>query len=110
MKPSEDNWSLECKPFGQHGYFFYHESSREIPFYWEYGGGDTVVIVRIEKPADFDSGYPWAVARKREILERVAQELIRQQAPYCSAEVDHKNLCIYVRTQNQTHSSRVLSL
>jgi hypothetical protein len=110
MRPSADDWSVECKPFGQYGYSFYHENSREIPFYWEYGGGDTVVIVRIEKRADFDSGYPWAVARKREILGRVAQELIRQQAPHCIAEIDHKNLCIYARAKHQTHSSGVLSL
>ena len=97
MNPSLDDWSVECKPFGQHGYFFYHERSRELPFYWEYGGGDVVVIIRFEEPAKFSLRYPWAVEHKREILGRVAQEVIRQQAPTCRADIDEQGLCIYVR-------------
>ncbi len=76
MKPSSDDWSFESKPIGQYGYFFYHEGSPEIPFYWEFGGGDVVLIIRIEEPNKFGLRYPWAVERRREIFERVAQELI----------------------------------
>ena len=77
MNTSADDWSFECKPSGQDGYFFYHEGSREIPFYWEYGGDDVLVIVRITEPDKFDLRYPWAAGRRHEIFERVAQELIR---------------------------------
>jgi len=94
--PTED-WSVECKPSGQHGYVFYHEGARELPLYWEYGGGDVIVIVRFDEPDKFALRHPWAVERKREILERVAQELIRQQAPGCRSEIDEQSLCIYVR-------------
>ena len=102
MKPSRENWSLECKPVGQTGYFFYHEDARELPLYWEYGGGDTAVIVRVDDPSMFSLRFPWAVGREREILERVAHELIRQQAPTCRADIDEKNFCIYVREQKHT--------
>ncbi len=100
MNPSPSDWSVECKPSGRDGYFFYHEDSREIPFCWEYGGGDTVVIVRIDEPAKFGLRYPWAIERKVEILERVAQEVVRQRAPSCVAVIDEPSLCVYVREKN----------
>ena len=78
---------------------FYHEGTREIPFFWEYGGGDVRVIVRFEEPSRFALRYPWAVEHIGIILERVAQELIRGHAPDCRAEVDEPNLCIYVQGQ-----------
>jgi len=76
--------------------FFYHEGSHELPFYWEYGGGDVVVIVRIDEPGKFVLRFPWAVERKHEIFDRVAQALIRQ-SPDCTTEIDHEGLCIYVK-------------
>jgi hypothetical protein len=72
MESSSKNWNVECKPTGTHGYFFYREGSEEIPFYWEYGGGAVVVIVRFDESGKFDIRYPWAIDRKMEILERVA--------------------------------------
>jgi hypothetical protein len=91
MKKSSSNWNVECKPSGREGYIFYHEGTQEIPFYWEYGGGDVIAIVRFVEPDKF------AIERRREILERVAQELIRQQAPASRSEIDEQNLSIYIR-------------
>src|SRR5437899_5989747 len=99
MKDSSTDWNVECKPSGRDGYLFYHEASREIPFYWEYGGGDVVVIVRLDEPSTWDRQYPWAIARKHEIFERVAHEIIRQQAPACRADIDDEEACTYVRGQ-----------
>lgn len=105
MKDSDQSWSVECKPCGQSGYVFYHEGSHELPLYWEYGGGDTVVIVRVEEPEKLAMKFPWAAGRERVILARVAEELIRQQAPGCRTEIDRKDLAIYVREQKpQTRS------
>lgn len=50
MEDPDQSWSLECKPFGQSGFVFYHEGSRELPLYWEYGGGDAIAIFRVEEP------------------------------------------------------------
>jgi len=95
-------WSFECKPSGRDGYCFYHEAARELPFYWEYGGSDIIIIVRFDQPDKFALKYPWAVKRKREILERMAQELIRQQAPGCTAKIDERNICIEIRQKGAT--------
>src|SRR5579864_5652172 len=97
MKTPASDWSVECKPAGQQGYVFYHEVEHELPFYWEYGGGDFVVVVRFDEPDKFALRHPWAVQRKREILERVARELVRQQAPGCRAEIDEHSLSIYIK-------------
>ena len=96
METSANDWSFECQPAGRDGFFFYHEGSREIPFYWEYGGSDVLVIVRILEPDKFDLRYPWAATRRREIFERVAQELIRGR-PTCRTEIDDESFCIYVK-------------
>jgi hypothetical protein len=62
---------------GESGYFFYREGSRELPLYWEYGGGDVVVAVRADEPSKFTARHPWIVGREREILERVVGEVVR---------------------------------
>ena len=101
MTYSAENWSLECEPVGRDGYIFYHEDSRELPLYWEYGGGDVVLIVRVDAPTKLAIRWPWVVGRERRILERVARELIRKKAPTCSADIDEKNLCVYLREKKK---------
>ncbi len=96
MKSSSNDWRVECETFGRDGYFFYHEDSRQLPFCWEIGGGDVVGIVRIDEPDKFCLRYPWAIERKREIFERMAQGIIRH-APDCTTEINHEKLCIYVK-------------
>ena len=105
MEDSGQAWSFECKPFGQSGYVFYHEGSRELPLYWEYGGGETIAIVRVEEPEKLGARFPWAVGREQVILERIAQELVRQQAPGSVVEIDARDLTIYVREQKQQANS-----
>lgn len=97
MNGSLVEWSLEFKPIGRDGYLFYHEGSHELPLYWEYGGGSVVLIVRFDEPDKLALRYPWAVERRREILGRVAQEIVRQRAPDCRAEIDEKAFCIHIK-------------
>src|SRR5258706_302768 len=102
MKDPSADWSVECQPSGRDGYFFYHEGTNQIPFYWEYGGGDVVVIVRLDDLSKWEHRYAWATERKHEILERVAREVIRQRAPGCVADIDDIRVCIYVREHKRT--------
>ena len=94
--PSKD-WSVEIVQSGRSGSVNYHESSGSISFYWEFGGGDTVAIIWTKDVAVWSSQHPWAVKRRREILERVAQEVVRQKAPTCRADIDDANGYIYIR-------------
>jgi hypothetical protein len=50
-------------------------------FYWEFGGGGTIVTVRVPAEEKWDVTYPWAKGRRKEIVEFVAEEVRRMQAP-----------------------------
>ena len=57
------------------------------------------MIVRADDPSKFTMRHPWIIGREREILERVAGEVVRRRAPTCRAEIDGKDFAIYVREQ-----------
>lgn len=89
-------WGVEVLERGRSGSVVYREAENVISFYWEFGGGDTVAIIWAEQSASWNARYPWAAARRSTILERVARELIRQKAPACRAEIDHRDGFIYL--------------
>ena len=75
---------------GRDGYITYLEGRHTTSFYWEFGGGDAVVIIHAGLPS------PWS-RQQREIVERVIQEVIRQRAPSCKADIDETGGYIYFR-------------
>jgi hypothetical protein len=50
-------------------------------FYFEFGGADTVAIITVPTEEKWDAAYPWASGRRKEILNFVAEEVRRTQAP-----------------------------
>lgn len=94
--PSKD-WRVEIVQSGRSGSVNYQEPSGSISFYWEFGGGDAVAIISVGNSAAWSSRYPWAAERRREILERVAHEVVRQKAPTSRADIDDANGYIYIR-------------
>jgi len=92
-----DHWKVEVAENGRSGSILYQENADCISFYWEFGGGDTVVIIWGEETSVWRTRYPWAFARRREILERIAHEVLRQKAPTCRADIDEGNGYIYIR-------------
>ena len=95
--PTSEQWSVKVTESGRFGSVDYRETAGCISFYWEFGGGDTVAFIWIEDLAVWSTRHPWAVERRREILERVAHEVVRQKAPTCRAEIDDQNGYIYIR-------------
>ena len=91
------DWSVEVAERGRDGYVYYRDSAGSISFYWEFGGGDVVAIVSGDRVEEWKKNHSWAAARRREIMERVASEVIRQKAPNCRAEIDEHKGCIYLR-------------
>jgi len=71
---------------GRTGTVTYREAGHELVCHWEFGG-DVVAIVQCGDVARWQA-YPWALARRSEILQFVADEVVRQQAPGCRAEID----------------------
>ncbi|MCP9917568.1 hypothetical protein [Cyanobium sp. ATX 6F1] len=41
--------------------------------------------MEIGKSSEWDAHHPWAAGRRKQILERIAAEVVRQKAPSCSA-------------------------
>ena len=95
--PTSDQWTVTIDQTGRSGSIAYKEPLGSISFYWEFGGDDAVAIIWIENSAIWSSRYPWAVDRRREILERVAREVVRQKAPKCKAEIDEQHGYMYIR-------------
>jgi hypothetical protein len=95
--PTPEQWSVEIIQTGRSGSVNYHESSGCISLYWEFGGGDSVAIIWTKDLAAWSSQYPWAVERRREILERVTHEVVRQKAPTCKADIDERSGYMYIR-------------
>jgi hypothetical protein len=91
------DWSVDFAERGRDGYVYYREPAGAMTFYWGFGGGDTVAIITVEKETKWRKEYPWAAARRQEILQRIASEAIRQKAPSCRVEIDEKSGCIYLR-------------
>lgn len=50
-------------------------------FYFEFGGGDVVATVWFPAEDKWDEKYPWAKGRQKEIVEYVANDVRRTQAP-----------------------------
>lgn len=50
-------------------------------FYFEFGGGDTVATIWFPTKDKWDQTYPWAKGRQKEIVEYVANDVRRSQAP-----------------------------
>jgi hypothetical protein len=82
---------------GRSGHVRYREADGELSFYWEFGGGDVVAVVTVGTAEEWAQRYPWAAARRAEILRVVAAELVRQKAPTCRAEIDDTAGAIYLR-------------
>jgi len=79
----EREFTIAIVTRGQSGKLTYHEGSHRHEFDWEFGGGDSVVIVHAPTPARWPAELPWAADRREEVLTRVAQDLVRQKCFGC---------------------------
>ncbi|MBL9098183.1 MAG: hypothetical protein JNK07_14730, partial [Alphaproteobacteria bacterium] len=71
---------------GRDGRVEYGEGLHTISGYWEFGGNDVVTIVSMGSREDWQRSHAWAVDRRANILRVVADEVVRQRAPSCTAE------------------------
>lgn len=97
---------------GRDGEVRYAEGAlRGINGYWEFGGSDVVTIVSMGSRMEWERSQAWALERRAAILRFVADEVIRQRAPTCSAEIDEESGVILLRqargvaTGNTVHQS-----
>jgi hypothetical protein len=77
---------INIKTEGRSGKVQYIEGSlfkkNTCEFYWEFGGGDSVAIIWFPKTdAEWDKKYPWAAGRRMVIVNDMAEQVRKQQAP-----------------------------
>ncbi len=72
---------------GRSGSIVYREPAGSLSFYWEFGG-DVVAIIQVNDRAAWSPTATWFSGRQAEILRFVADEVIRQKAPTCRAEIN----------------------
>lgn len=89
--------SVSISQRGREGQVTYRDGLRFITGYQEFGGGDVVAIVSMGNVSDWRKQHAWALDRRAEILRYIADEVIRQAAPSCVAEVDEERGDILVR-------------
>lgn len=82
---------------GRDGRVEYGEGLHTISGYWEFGGNDVVTIVSMGSREDWQRSHAWAVDRRANILRVVADEVVRQRAPSCTAEIDEQSGNIVLR-------------
>jgi hypothetical protein len=101
-----NHWSVAIAENGRGGSILYQEETNCILCNWEFGGGDTVVVIWVEDSSVWIARYPWAFPRRREILERIALEVVRQKTPTCHADIDERNGYIYIREPSAQRAQR----
>lgn len=82
---------------GRDGSVEYAEGRHTISGYWAFGGGDVVAIVSMGSAETWLRSHAWAVEERASILRFVADEVIRQRAPSCTAEIDTQGGDILLR-------------
>lgn len=90
-------WRVEIRENGRSGSVNYHEAGDKISCYREFRGGDTVASISIGDSSEWDTRHPWAAGRRRQVLERIAAEVVRQKAPTCSALIEEQPGCITIQ-------------
>ncbi len=83
---------------GRSGSVRYAAQEGSINGHWEFGGNDVVAIVSMGTMADWRRDHAWAVPQRAAVLRLVAEEVVRQQAPSCTPEIDVERGEVLLRT------------
>lgn len=77
---SKPGYQVDITQSGNYGDIVYAENGREAKFGWEFGGS-VLAVIDIPPKSVWSNTFPFPATRRREIGERVANEVIRQKAP-----------------------------
>lgn len=82
---------------GRSGSVRYDEDGRSISGWWEFAGGDAIAMVSMGATDEWVRVHAWALERRSAILRYVAEEVIRQKATGCKADIDEAGGWIEIR-------------
>ena len=90
-------WKVNVVEKGRYGYIEYVENGQTCQYYWELGGGDTIAIISVPSPEEWEVKYPWARGRRQEVLSALVGETRKQRAPTAVIEWDDNMNCVYLK-------------
>jgi hypothetical protein len=82
---------------GHDGYVIYKDAEGEIPMYFEFGGGDCVVIIQVPSVDERTKKIKRLSAERDAILHFIAQQVVRDKAPTCNYRISGNNIEIFKR-------------
>ena len=68
---------------GREGFLIYKDDQSEIKFYYEFGGGDCIVIIFVPTTEEWTGKTNRPLADRQPVLTFVAEQSIKDQAPNC---------------------------
>ncbi|WP_243347958.1 hypothetical protein [Parabacteroides sp. FAFU027] len=74
---------LEYINQGRGGYVIYKDSVSEIKLFFEFGGGECIAIIHIPLANEWTAKTQRALSERLSILEFIAEQCIKDQAPNC---------------------------
>jgi hypothetical protein len=84
----EQPYSVKVAQSGRGGTIDYVELDGRLSFDWEFGGAGAVALIFVPTTAQWETGPQWSRGRREQILKRMTEAVIRQQAQGCVAEFD----------------------
>ena len=85
---------LEYINEGRGGYVIYKDEVGELKFFFEYGGGNCVVIIYVPSINDWANKTKRPLTQRQTVLTFVAERSIKDQAHNCSYSLS--NICIEI--------------
>lgn len=85
---------LEYTQDGRGGSIYYIEGAIKIQFGWEFGGGNSVVILFIPEKKYWEAQTSTPLHRRDEILKFLCEQVIRDQAPGCRYKIYDNSISI----------------
>ena len=88
-------YTVEIGQSGRGGTIVYREGAHEAVLDWEFGGGNAVALIWLRGSA---AGAVARAGGRDVLLRRVADEVVRRQAPSCRAEIEEESGTIVIRS------------
>jgi hypothetical protein len=85
------NYKVEITQSGRGGTIYYIEDDHRMSFDWEFSMSGATIFVRTPDEWEKNSqsqDASWTSGRRQEILERLAEDVRRQQAPSARIEIE----------------------
>jgi hypothetical protein len=94
--PHPNGWRVWFEEDGRSGRIGFEGEGRSFSMYFEFGGGDVVVIIDVPPPAKWEVQTHILLEKRLPILNFVGSETVRQKASGCRYELSDN--AIYILT------------